>query len=298
MSMLRRIDCAEADDRAAFFVLGALDQREAAEVREHLDTCPEAHPEFRELGGVVPYLAELVEPVEAGPELKQRVMAMIAADVRAQTRDDDAAAKLVAAFGTPPVGEVSPAAPPGSTRLWVDEAPIPTGARVSPPPGDPRPRRGGTLRWLLPAAAVLLIAVLGAWNLSLLQQARDADRRASELRTAVAVSADPASRVARLSGTGAAPGAGGYAAFRSDGTAVMVVEGLSPAPEGRTYQAWYLGSDKPRSAGIVRVDDDGLVLVTGLRADGDIQGMALTVEPAGGVDAPTGDPIVAGRFGS
>ncbi|HSS36485.1 MAG TPA: zf-HC2 domain-containing protein, partial [Patescibacteria group bacterium] len=58
------LTCDEARDLAAGFVLGALAPDEMVAVREHLATCAEAHPEFEELGGVVPYLADSLEPVE------------------------------------------------------------------------------------------------------------------------------------------------------------------------------------------------------------------------------------------
>ncbi|HEX5589656.1 MAG TPA: zf-HC2 domain-containing protein, partial [Candidatus Limnocylindrales bacterium] len=58
------MSCDDVRDLAAGFVLGALTPDEAAAVRAHLATCPEAHEEIAELGGVVPYLAESLEPVE------------------------------------------------------------------------------------------------------------------------------------------------------------------------------------------------------------------------------------------
>jgi anti-sigma-K factor RskA/putative zinc finger protein len=102
VTTLRTINCAEASDRAAFFVLGALDTREALEVREHLETCSRAHEEFAEIGGVVPHLAELPDEVEPGSELRVRLLAAVEADVRARRREGDAAERLVASFGARP----------------------------------------------------------------------------------------------------------------------------------------------------------------------------------------------------
>ena len=50
------LTCDEVRDLAAPFVLGALDADEQGAVREHLATCAEPHPEFAELGSVVPAL--------------------------------------------------------------------------------------------------------------------------------------------------------------------------------------------------------------------------------------------------
>jgi hypothetical protein len=102
VTALRSINCAEATDRAAFFVLGALDTREALEVREHLETCSRAHEEFAEIGGVVPHLAEFPDELEPAPELRQRLLDAVDADVRARRREYDAAERLVASFGARP----------------------------------------------------------------------------------------------------------------------------------------------------------------------------------------------------
>jgi anti-sigma factor RsiW len=81
---------------AAAYVLGALEPAEEAAVREHLRTCPEPHDEFAELGGVVPYLAELpgLELVEPPASLRDRIMAAAAADLaeRGATKPTAAAA--------------------------------------------------------------------------------------------------------------------------------------------------------------------------------------------------------------
>src|SRR5215210_5534946 len=75
--------CADVADLAPGFVLGALTADEDRIVREHLGSCPEPHPEFAEVGGVVGYLGEAVELVEPPASLKDRIMAAAAADLAA-----------------------------------------------------------------------------------------------------------------------------------------------------------------------------------------------------------------------
>ena len=357
MTTLRRIDCADALDRAPFFVLGALDAREAAEVRDHLASCSEAHAEFAELGAVVPYLAELAEPVDGGPELRARVMDAIAADVRAQSRDDQAAERLIASFGgsarMPQAGDDTPGppvparasstddrasdrtavtprtandaaatapaeaapdvsapltsqrsdatgpAPAGETRPWADEPGF-RAAVTAGSPGAAAERSSVSrrfARWAVPAVAALAIAALGAWNVTLQNQVGDATRRAEELRTAAAIVSDPGSRIARLSGSPAAPDAGGFAAFDENGTGVMVITGLPPAPSDRTYQAWFVrGGGSTASAGLVSVERDGMIIVTGLRPGDSVAGMAVTLERAGGVAQSSEQPLVLGTI--
>src|SRR5258705_8810554 len=89
---------------AAAYVLGALEPADETAVREHLRTCAEPHDEFAELGGVMPYLAEIpgLEVVEPPASLRERIMAAAAADL----------AERRAATPTVPAGAPEPACPP------------------------------------------------------------------------------------------------------------------------------------------------------------------------------------------
>ncbi len=87
------------------------------------------------------------------------------------------------------------------------------------------------------------------------------------------------------------------------GTATVVWSGelgraaidLADAPTldaASDYELWYIGPEGPRSAGVVTVDDSGNARqeLEGEMAAGDAIG--LTVEPAGGSEQPTTDPIL------
>ena len=77
------------------------------------------------------------------------------------------------------------------------------------------------------------------------------------------------------------------------GKAAIDVTGLPPAPDGKTYQLWYVSSDEVMSpAGLLTTDADGhgSVLLEGDANDAAAVGM--TVEPAGGSARPTTDPVV------
>jgi hypothetical protein len=325
MSLLRRINCAEATDRTAFFVLGALDAGEAIEVRDHLETCPNEHPEFKEFGGVVPYLAEALEPLEPSPVLKHRVIEAVEGDVRVRRRDENAAERLVASFGAgtqarpaAPGGPQAPTGAPAPTPVeWPAAEPTagaPTGAAaavVAPPAAaevpSPAPtapaveptavterRRSRIPALALGLAAVVIIGVLAGWNLMLLGSAADARHRAEVMRDAMIASQDPDARVAQLSGTGAASGAGGFVAMPADGDGYLVIHGLEPPPADQTYQAWFITGDQPRSAGLLRVGDDGLAIVEGLRPGGSVDAIGVTLEKAGGSASPTLPVLVQG----
>ncbi|MDQ3447893.1 MAG: anti-sigma factor [Chloroflexota bacterium] len=284
-----RLTCDEVSELSGLYVLGALTAEESAAVRAHLDGCARPHDEFTELGGVAASMPDLFEPVDAPVDLKSRVMAAVAAEAAnadvAATTDMAATAHAAAtAVGTRPL--------PASLRTQAD-----ADARLWEPPPSERPaRRTSILSWGMAATAVLLIAVLGAWNVVLQSRAGDLEQRAQMIAQAIAASTDPDAEVAILRGTGAAQGATGFAAFPADGDGYIVLVDLPPAPAGQTYQAWYLVDEQATSAGLMTVGADGYAVLSGVDALEDAQQIALTIEPAGGVQAPSAEPVVAGEL--
>ena len=73
---------------------------------------------------------------------------------------------------------------------------------------------------------------------------------------------------------------------------MLVLDTVDPAPSGKTYEAWIIEGDAPRPAGLFPGSDgQDVVLIDGTVAPGAV--VAVTVENAGGSDAPTTPPIVA-----
>jgi anti-sigma-K factor RskA len=77
-------------------------------------------------------------------------------------------------------------------------------------------------------------------------------------------------------------------------TAVIEVDGLDPAPEGRTYQVWAITDERPSSLGLMEAPEGGPVAqaMSGITLE-DGQVLAVTLEPAGGSLQPTTDPLFA-----
>jgi len=269
------LTCEAVTELAGVYVLHALAADEAEAVRAHLDGCVRPHPEFAEVGGVVPALALLFEPVDAPVDLKSRVMAAVAAPARS------ASAPTHVAFAPAPARTQAEA----DARVWEP----PTGGR-------PQPRRMSALSWGMAAMAVMLIAVLGAWNVVLQSRAGEVEQRTQMIAQAIAASTDPDAEVAVLRGTGPAQGASGFAAFPAEGEGYIVLVDLPPAPAGQTYQAWYLVDGRASSAGLLTVGSDGYAVLSGVDARQDAQQIVLTIEPAGGVEAPSAAPVVAGEL--
>lgn len=260
--------CDEIRDLAPAFVLGALDPDEEAAVRDHLASCPEPHPEFAELGGVVPYLAETVEQVEPSEGLKDRILAAAAADL-ASAADARGGTGLVVAFPRP--GDAAQAAEPAVAV-----------------PASRTSGRAGAGAWLVRIAAAVVIVALGAWNLLLQSQVRDARSYEDGVAAALELAAEPGSQAAIL----AAPvgdGPRGLAAVGADGSVVLAMRDLPATTGTEVYEAWVIGADGvPVPIGGQSVGATGTLTLTAATSPaGPGVTLALTREPGPGATTPT-----------
>jgi anti-sigma-K factor RskA len=99
-----------------------------------------------------------------------------------------------------------------------------------------------------------------------------------------------------LVGEPAAPTASGRAYWSRSRGLVFTASNLPALPPGRTYQLWVVTAQAPISAGLVRPDSSGNVSMT-FQTPPDLPqplAMALTIEPEGGVPAPTGPRYLIG----
>jgi anti-sigma-K factor RskA len=81
---------------------------------------------------------------------------------------------------------------------------------------------------------------------------------------------------------------------RSSGL-VLSASQLAPPPSGRTYQIWLLNNTVPIAAGTFVPDRQGratVVLENPADVPRPINGVMITIEPAGGARAPTGAPVL------
>ncbi|MBI3746457.1 MAG: anti-sigma factor [Chloroflexi bacterium] len=272
-------------DLASGYVLGALDAAEAAAIREHLASCPEAHAEIEALGGVIPYLAETLDPVEPPAGLRGRLLEAAAAD-RLTSAGDSVAVPVAAATRAQPAAPIAFPAPAERERRAA--------ARTD--------RR---LTWIAGIAAVLAVAVLGAWNLQLQSNLSgvQADLAAAQAyQRGVAAVLDIGTRTGAQTAFLAAAKAGlassGVAAAAPDGTVVMAIHGLTPTAGSQVYEAWVIvGKDAPVALGGFTVSRAGTGVLrasTSLARAGAV--LALTLEPVPGATAPAGPVVTAGSL--
>ena len=146
---------------------------------------------------------------------------------------------------------------------------------TTPPAANPAPAPRATRPGLLSfgglgyalAAALLVVAVgLGAWGAS----------RGDDNGGVLLASAREAGQSMQVT----------Y--VQDSGLAVFQVD-LGALPEGMAYQAWQIVDDAPVSIGVLTTNSGSVTFTTNLQ---DASAVALSVEPAGGSEAPTTTPIL------
>lgn len=179
-------------------------------------------------------------------------------------------------------------APPSLKRAIVDRARASGGA----PAASMRPSGFASLlaalRRPIPFAVPLALGLALVVALVGFGSARgDADRYAS------AVAAVAGARVVTLDATGALPGVRGSVVSPANGGAPFLILDLPAAPSGKTWEAWVVRGATPAAAGITGGRGVTTLLLTAPLAAGDT--VAVTLEPAGGLDHVTGAPVLSGK---
>jgi anti-sigma factor RsiW len=157
-------------------------------------------------------------------------------------------------------------------------------------PLEPRRRRRAVPVLAAAAAIAAVVALaLGLRAADLSVQLDDTQAALEQAESSAAVLADPGAQAVDLQ-AGA-----GRLVVGADGRAVLVLDGLDPAPAGKTYEMWVLPGgnlEQASQAGLFPGSDRREVVpVAGTVQAGDV--VAVTVEAEGGVDAPTTQPVVA-----
>ena len=264
---------------APAYVLGALEPDERRAFETHLAGCDVCASEVRSLGRVTAGLAQSVPQVTPRPVLRDRVLL---------------------AVGT------------GDARATA------VGAREATHPKTAERSRWVMGNWLAYAACVALATIIGMYAMNLrarveslearLEAAQsrlaaadramvDARRVAFETQSAMAVLAAADLTRVDLQGAPAAPQAAGRALWSRQSGMVFAATNLPPLPAKRIYQVWVVAGGAPVSAGLGAPDETGRGVAI-FRTPIDVTGpvtVAVTIEPEGGVPAPTGDFYLTGK---
>jgi anti-sigma-K factor RskA len=255
------------------YVLDALEPGELTAFQAHLLVCPDCREEVRSLRAATLRIPA-VSAIEPPPELRASVLDAIAG-VRP----------------LPPLPEQSD----GQPDLGVEEStrvggPRPVDLAAERERRDAQGRR--LARWRAVAAAAVVVALTAVgWGLL-----RDDDPLSRE---AVAV---PSEGDVALAALLEAPDLEVYASgadsvsqgavLRSEATvtAAAILQDLPGLQPGQVYQAWTIADEAAVSAGVFDAGDGAATVML----DGDVgaaEVVAVTIEPDGGSDQPTGDIV-------
>jgi anti-sigma factor RsiW len=191
---------------------------------------------------------------------------------------EEAASSLAAGF--------APEEPPAALRGRVLDAVRPRGRTV-------RLGRGWTAAL---AAAAAVILVLAGLAVSLEQRLTALTTRTASEAQALALLADPASRVVTLSGSAA--GSVRFVFDPTSGRGALVATGLRDPGPDLVYQLWLVAGATPRSAGVFR-PASGTPVIVAVGADFPrYQAVAISVEHGpNGAPRPSAAPVLVGRLG-
>jgi hypothetical protein len=188
-----------------------------------------------------------------------------------------------------------------------DSEPLPGLAAKPPRAGGPELRRTW-LRWTVAAAtAILTGGVLAGMFVAARYEARlgQVQREMSALRegfrreefnqSVVDLLRDPATLVVVLRGAGPALGAHGRVVWRDGAGGHVFLSKLPPAPKRMAYELWTIRGRRPRPAGRFQPDAEGRATARVPPVGGPVEAFMVTLEPVGGVPAPTGPVVLASR---
>jgi hypothetical protein len=270
--MATKMTCEKVRELASGFVLGALDTDELIAVQDHLDTCANGHAEIDELGGVVPYLAVTIDPVEPPAWLRESVIAAARADLQASRR----VGKVTERRASEPVRLVAAAEPVAPRRGNVISL---AAQRIA--------RRRKALAYGLSSAAAVLALVVTGIAFVIPGQAADPSQRI------LGFTQEQGARVLTFQGQ-----VNGTIVLRPTGHLWVQLNGLSATRGDETYVIWITADN-----GVVtkltsfRVDGSGSAFLDG----GSVPNSAslwvnISKEPNDKATKPTGPSVVTGAI--
>ena len=278
------IDREQLRELASLHALGVLSDEERAELAKAMAGDAELAAEVRELEDTAGALGGVVPQVDPPARLRARVLAV--AGIEADDASGTAAVSPVGARGA--------------------NAPVVV-RKSSALPG-----------WLAAAAALVLASGLGLWALQLRTSLDDMNARVERAEAEVvriqrtlgeaqeqtrvlearnSVLFAPDTLRVDLAGQAGAPASSARAFMSRQSGLAFAASQLPVLPADKVYQVWVVAPDRPPvSAGFLAPDASGRAeLFFPMPADLPPPAvLAVTVEPAGGVSAPTGDKVLVG----
>jgi len=263
---------AELRELIELYAIGALALPERRRFEEHLSDCDECRAQLTSWESLVGAIGQAVPQHDPPPGLRARVLSAVGATDRP---------RAVALVTSPRVNALAP---------WLAAAAsLVAAVGLAVHAATLRERVGDLERRLAQA-----IARADASD----RRIADAQRATNTAQSQIAVLTAPDLRRIDLAGQTIAPQSSGRAFWSRSRGLVFTASNLPSLAQGRTYQLWVLTAQPaPINAGVFKPDSGGGAAEM-FETPVDIPppvGMAVTVEPDGGVPAPTGAMYLVGR---
>jgi anti-sigma-K factor RskA len=255
--------------------LGMLGDEDCAPLRRHLETCRDCRTRFEEARSLAALLALSAPEVEPSAQVRTRLLERL--------RTGREVAK--------PVGVARPA----------------RGEQASPE----RPRvnywKWANLGWAVATAGMLCVMILtGIENTrvtheltSLQMLVGEREQELARTRSVLDLLHSTGTVRVRLMSSTVKPLPDGRVFFHPKKGLLFFASNLPPLEEGKSYQLWYVPAEgAPASAGVFTPDARGNATMTIATSSmpGSPKAFAVTIEPEGGVAAPTGPEVLVGTL--
>jgi anti-sigma-K factor RskA len=266
--------CEDYKELLAANALSALDADDARALDTHLRGCAECRSEMNEWEETAAFLALEATPIEPSPRVLEQILASVRAEAPEAPLQRDRSDRAAAS-----ASKVLPFEP-APRSVWTSLGSL-----------------GAIAATLILAALIISLVVL--WQQNRLTQ-RELARLNTELqqtraeldhnRAVVQLLTSADTHMAKLAGTDVAPTAHAMLAYDKNGHAMLMAKGLPTAPAGKAYQLWYIAGGKPMPGKMLITDNAGNLVLEDQIPAAALSGavFAITLEPEGGMPAPTG----------
>ncbi|MCS4594560.1 anti-sigma factor [Brevibacterium sediminis] len=262
----------DRDYLAAGLALGGLSDSEFAEAQTLADSDADFRSEVAAYADIMAEAAESDEPVEVSSATREAILAI--PQTHAQQRSTN-----------------EPLSPATQTQANSTAAhPV----SLASPTSLADHRESRRRSWLPYAAAAAALIVAAGSGVTVWQQTQRQNQLEDDL-TAAQQQLDDSTRLMQAddlrTSTDELPEGGTVTVSSSESEQLIRIspDGVGRVPEGKALQMWVIGDEGPESAGLMTGES---TTIAG-HAFTDASVFGITIEPEGGSDQPTTDPVVA-----
>ncbi|HEY0004782.1 MAG TPA: anti-sigma factor [Pyrinomonadaceae bacterium] len=265
--------------------LGSLAQPLAHALEAHLATCDECRAELEGWREVAALLAYSVEPAAPSASLRARILE----NARAHTQ--------LSGTETTEGGSLKDSPDKQEASSAQEKENILPFARPKRGNWSSAARLGAIAAALAFAALVVSLFILWQRNNALRAEVASLSQRVNRTQEELVEAREEnrmlaAPDTALLAGTNMAPQARGKLTFdKQTGRAMLLAYDLPPAPPGKAYQLWFIAGSHVMPGSVFQPDAQGRAVMREQMpaAARSASIFAVTLEPQGGVPAPTGE---------